>query len=141
MTTITITENQSIATIFDNSLIHELLNLAEQKSVAIDMIAQLPAASAEIAFALTFADSDLTKLLAITGKHNKLITTGHTKIAIKSEAMIDGVGFAAKVFDILNKLGCSPLLITTGLDEISLLVHAGCGRELEERLKAAFDVH
>jgi aspartokinase len=138
MINITVTENQSIATISDNSLICELLNHAAQKGVAIDMIAQLPSTSDEFAFAFTFADADLAKLLAITGRHEKLITTGHTKIAIKSEEMIDGVGFAAKVFAITQKADCSPLLITTGLDEISLLVHANCGRELEDKFRTTF---
>ena len=31
-------------------------------------------------------------------------------------------GFSAKVFNALKNVGCIPILVTTGVDEISLLV-------------------
>jgi len=134
---INITENQSIATFTETASIHEILTQAAQSGIVIDMIAQLPSAT-QIDLAFTFADEALPAFLKIVSEHKKSVSSNNTKIAIKSAEMITGTGFAAKVFAILNELDCSPLLITTGLDEISLLVHKNCAEELSQRFHANF---
>jgi len=145
MTNIIITDNQSIATFtgvsssYENSLICEILEKAAQAGIVIDMIGQLPATSAQISFAFTFADDSLTKLLPIINKEEKLITCGNVKITVKSQEMVDSAGFAAKVFGVLKNTDCRPLLITTGTDEISLLVHESCRNDLEMGLKKEFE--
>ena len=52
--------------------------------------------------------------------------TGHfdcnRKIVIKTGTMTNTIGFAARVFEILNGLSAMILMITTGEDEISVLI-------------------
>jgi aspartokinase len=144
MTKVIITENQSIATFnnisasYENSFIYSILEQAARSEIIIDMIAQSPATSDKISFAFTFSDDDMAKLLPIINKEEKLVTCGNVKITVKSEAMINGTGFAAKVFGVLKTLDCLPLLITTGIDEISILVHESSRNDLETALKDEF---
>jgi aspartokinase len=107
------------------------------------MIAQSPPTSDKISFAFSFCDDDMTKLLSITDKTEQpvsapLVNCGNCKVTVKSQDMVGGTGFAAKVFTVLKELNCSPLLVTTGIDEISLLVHKSDADSLEKSLKAAF---
>jgi len=145
MTNIIITENQSIAMFnnlsssYENSFISEILQQAASAGISIDMIAQSPATSDKISFAFTFADDDMTKLLPIFNKQEKLDNCGNVKVTVKSEEMVDGAGFAAKVFGVLKSLDCRPLLVTTGIDEISLLVHESNRSDLENQLKKEFN--
>jgi len=142
---IIITENQSVGTFndisasYENSFICEVLDKAATAGINIDMIAQSPAISDKISVAFSFADDDMTKILPIINKQEKLVTCGNVKVTVKSDEMINGVGFAARVFAVLKKLDCRPLLITTGIDEISLLVYDSCKNDLETELKKEFD--
>jgi aspartokinase len=139
MTNIIITENQSIATFAGGSSVCEILEQASRSGIVIDMIAQLPSASPECDLGFTFADSDMTAFLKIVKKQDKSVSCGNVKVTVKSQAMITGTGFAAKVFAALKAADCSPLLITTGIDEISLLIHESSRTALEEILRKSFD--
>ena len=44
-------------------------------------------------------------------------------------------GFAAKVFNLLNKIDAMILLITTGVDEISVLIRESDGEAAEAGLR------
>jgi aspartokinase len=150
MINIIITENQSIVTFknvpasYENSFIYGILEQAAKVGISIDMIAQSPATSDKISFGFTFGDDDMTKLMAIVNKQERasfpapLVTCGNVKITVKSRDMVDNSGFASKVFESLKKLDCLPLLITTGIDEISLLIHSSDRVDLERELSAAF---
>jgi len=149
---IIVTENQSIVTFnhvpahYENSFICNALEQAAAVGINIDMIAQSPATSDNISFGFTFADADMPKLLAIINAldHGKvaapLVNCGNVKIALKTEDMVGNTGFAAKVFDALKTIDCLPLLVTTGLDEISLLVHESALADLERELRKAFGI-
>jgi aspartokinase len=144
MTNIIITENQSIVTFnnvtatYENSFICDILEQAASAGVSIDMISQSTATSDKVSFSFTFADNAMTRLLPIINKHDKMLSTANVKITVKSQEMIDSAGFAGKVFSALKKTDCLPLLITTGLDEIALLVHQSNRIDLERELRASF---
>lgn len=144
MTDIIITENQSIATFnnvaasYENSFICSVLEKAAAAGVSIDMIAQSPATSDKISFGFTFDDENMTKLLPIINSQKPFINSGNVKVTVKSREMVDNAGFASKVFVALKKLDCLPLLVTTGIDEISILVHRSCRADLEKELREIF---
>jgi len=149
---IIITENQSVVTFnhvpahYENTFILSALEQAANVGINIDMIAQSPATSDKISFGFTFADEDMPKLLAIINSLDNenvaapLVNCGDVKITVKSEEMVGNSGFAAKVFRALKEIDCLPLLVTTGLDEISLLVRASDLADLEKELREAFGV-
>jgi aspartokinase len=149
---ITVTENQSIVTFnnvpacYEASFVLDALEHAANVGVNIDMIAQSPATSDKISFGFTFADEDMPKLLAIINSLDRgdtpppLVNCGDIKITVKTEEMVGNSGFAAKVFRVMKETECLPLLVTTGLDEISLLVRQSDFADLEKELKKAFGV-
>jgi aspartate kinase len=157
MPQVIITENQSAVTFnnvpasYENSFICRILEQAAKDGISIDMIAQSPATSDKISFGFTIDDNDMPKLLAITknlelipltkakqDSISPLINCGNVKVTVKSGKMVNNTGFAAKVFSALAKLNCCPLLITTGIDEISLLVGKSDKTDLERELELAF---
>ncbi|MCL2036326.1 MAG: aspartate kinase [Oscillospiraceae bacterium] len=151
MTQIIITEKQSIATFnnvpasYENSFIYGVLSKAAESGISIDMIAQSPATSDRISFGFTFEDAVLPGLLAIINKQEgsdiqPLVNFGNVKITVKSQEMIDSAGFASKVFGVLKEIDCLPLLVTTGIDEISMLVGEGSKTDLERELRKAFAI-
>jgi aspartate kinase len=144
MTKIIITENQSIVTFknvpaaYESSFICDILEQTARAGISVDMISQSPATSDKVSFGFTFDDENTAKLLPIIKEHNKMVNSGNVKIAVKSQDMITGTGFASKVFAVLKGLNCLPLLVTTGIDEISLLVHQSDKADLESRLRKVF---
>ncbi|MCL2071570.1 MAG: aspartate kinase [Oscillospiraceae bacterium] len=153
---------------YENSFICAVLEQAAAEGINIDMIAQSPATSDKISFGFTFGDDDMTKLLKIINSKEKmteiqppivnvgnvvkvyksnndissysppLINSGNVKVTVKSREMVDNTGFASKVFSALKKLGCLPLLVTTGVDEISMLIHHSVRVDLEKELRDIF---
>ncbi|MCL1904163.1 MAG: aspartate kinase [Oscillospiraceae bacterium] len=151
MTDIIVNENQSIVTFnnvaasYENSFICGILERAAKSEISIDMISQAPATSERISFGFTFYDDDLTKLLSIINSCQlseanckPLVNSGNVKVTVKSREMIDNAGFAEKVFAVLRNINCVPLLITTGIDEISLLVQGSAGNDLAKALSETF---
>ncbi len=51
-----------------------------------------------------------------------MINGSNRKIVIETGVMANSIGFAARVFEILNRLDAMILMITTGVDEISVLI-------------------
>ncbi|MCL2087814.1 MAG: aspartate kinase [Oscillospiraceae bacterium] len=145
-TTVNRFENISIATFnrieSDNwaCFVTDIFSRAAQAGVNIDMITQSPGVTNLLSLAFTFKDEDMPKLLGLVNdaagikKNPPLVNVGNVKFIIKSPEMANNVGFAAKVFDSLKKFDCLPLLITTALDEISLLVSESCAADLEMEL-------
>ncbi|MDR0196981.1 MAG: aspartate kinase [Oscillospiraceae bacterium] len=148
-TQIIITEGQSIVTFnnvsasYQSAFIRDVFAEAAEAGINIDMIAQSPATSDKISFGFTFSDDDMPKLLTIINSRggdraHPLINCGNVKITVKSRDMVTSTGFASRVFDVLRKSDCLPLLVTTGLDEISLLVYESAHADLERELKGVF---
>ncbi|MDR1753301.1 MAG: aspartate kinase [Eubacterium sp.] len=112
--------------------------------INIDMITQSPGMTGNLSLGFTFEDADIPKLLTVVNeitqykKNPPMVNVGNVKIIIKSTEMEDSVGFAKKVFGALYKIDCIPLLITTALDEISLLVHESARSDLESELAKDF---
>jgi aspartokinase len=147
-TTVTPTPNVSIVTFnnvparYENTFICEVFEKSAAAGINIDMISQTPATSDKISFGFTFPDDDMPKLLTIVNSFSHITTpminVGNVKITVKSGDMITGTGFASRAFNALRGLDCLPLLVTTGIDEISMLVYEADAGDLEEKLKEVF---
>jgi len=129
---------------YENTFICEVFEKAAEADINIDMISQAPATSDKLSFGFTFRDDDMPKLISIInsissgGELTPMINVGNVKITVKSSEMITGTGFASRVFDALRDLDCLPLLVTTGIDEISLLVYESSQADLETKLTESF---
>ncbi len=82
----------------------------------------------------------LTVVKRLKEKHyiTPMINSSNRKIVIKTGEMEAQAGFAAKVFNLLNKIDAMILLITTGVDEISVLIRESDGEAAEAGLRELF---
>ena len=123
MTDIKVYENISIVTFSDvpsrKRFVSTTLSAVAESGINVDMI------------------SLLTVLPRITAVHGitPCVNSGNVKIVIKSEEMIDQAGFAAKVFQACENICADVMLITTSVDEISLLVGDSFAASLPEEIK------
>jgi len=129
-----------------------MLGIFEKTSAAgisVDMISNAPSASDSAEYGFTFPDADMPGLLAILGrvtgekngsadkrKPKVMISCGHVKFVIKSDME---TGFAERVFRALKNSGCTPLLTSSGISEISLLVSENSLVDLKTQLEKEFD--
>lgn len=145
---ITVTENVSAVT-FNNvplykTIMEDTLTAVAEAGINIDMISMTAPTSERFGFGFTLDDDDMPKLLSVVktlkDKHNitPMINSGNRKIVIKTGEMEAQAGFAAKVFNLLNKIDAMILLITTGVDEISVLIRESDGEAAEAGLKELF---
>ena len=67
-----------------------------------------------------------------------LVSCGNVKISVKTSDMINGKGFAMKVFSVLSELNITPILVTTSEDEISVVVRASDSSDFEKKLMSVF---
>ena len=129
---ITVTENVSVVT-FNNvplykTIMEDTLAAVAEASINIDMISMNAPTSERFGFGFTLSDDDMGKLLKVakelSDKHaiKPMINSGNRKILIKTSEMEHQAGFAAKVFAVLNRIDAMILLVTTGVDEISVVV-------------------
>lgn len=145
---ITVTEQISVITFGaipaenENSLIYQIFKEAAQKKVLIDMISRVPAAADKTSVGFTFRDGDTPEILKIASTlpygGTPIISSGNVKIVVQSEEMIDGTGFAERVFEALCTVNAVPILITTALDEISMIVRESDSVELQQKLNEIF---
>ena len=145
---ITVTENVSAVT-FNNvplykTIMEDTLTAVAEAGINIDMISMTAPTSERFGFGFTLDDDDMPKLLTVV-KHLKekhditpMINSSNRKIVIKTGEMEAQAGFAAKVFNLLNKIDAMILLITTGVDEISVLIRESDGEAAEAGLKELF---
>ena len=122
---ITVTENVSAVT-FNNvplykTIMEDTLTAVAEAGINIDMISMTAPTSERFGFGFTLDDDDMPKLLTVV-KHLKekhditpMINSSNRKIVIKTGEMEAQAGFAAKVFNLLNKIDAMILLITTVL--------------------------
>ena len=145
---ITVTENVSAVT-FNNvplykTIMEDTLTAVAEAGINIDMISMTAPTSERFGFGFTLDDDDMPKLLTVV-KHLKekhditpMINSSNRKIVIKTGEMEAQAGFAAKVFNLLNKMDAMILLITTGVDEISVLIRESDGEAAEAGLRELF---
>ena len=128
---------------FENTFICEVFEKSAEAGINIDMISQAPATSDKISFGFTFLDDDMPKLISIINRISRnltpMINVGNVKVTVKSDEMVNSTGFASRVMGVLRDLDCLPLLVTTGLDEISVLVYESDLTDLEKNLKESFE--
>ncbi len=145
---ITVTENVSAVT-FNNvplykTIMEDTLTAVAEAGINIDMISMTAPTSERFGFGFTLDDDDMPKLLSVVKtlkeKHDitPMINSGNRKIVIKTGEMEAQAGFAAKVFNLLNKIDAMILLITTGVDEISVLIRESDGEAAEAGLRELF---
>ena len=145
---ITVTENVSAVT-FNNvplykTIMEDTLTAVAEAGINIDMISMSAPTSERFGFGFTLDDDDMPKLLTVVKrlkeKHDitPMINSSNRKIVIKTGEMEAQAGFAAKVFNLLNKIDAMILLITTGVDEISVLIRESDGEAAEAGLRELF---
>ena len=145
---ITVTENVSAVT-FNNvplykTIMEDTLTAVAEAGINIDMISMTAPTSERFGFGFTLDDDDMPKLLTVVKrlkeKHDitPMINSSNLKIVIKTGEMEAQAGFAAKVFNLLNKIDAMILLITTGVDEISVLIRESDGEAAEAGLRELF---
>ena len=145
---ITVTENVSAVT-FNNvplykTIMEDTLTAVAEAGINIDMISLTAPTSERFGFGFTLDDDDMPKLLTVVKrlkeKHDitPMINSSNRKIVIKTGEMEAQAGFAAKVFNLLNKIDAMILLITTGVDEISVLIRESDGEAAEAGLRELF---
>lgn len=129
---IEVTENVS-AVSFNNVPLNKTIMEDTLKTVAgarinVDMISMTAPTSEIFSFGFTVNDEDMPKLLKMNKQLKDvsgvapMINSSNRKIVIKTGEMTETIGFAARVFEILNRLEAMILMITTGVDEISMLI-------------------
>ena len=146
---ITVTENVSAVT-FNNvplykTIMEDTLTAVAEAGINIDMISMTAPTSERFGFGFTLDDDDMPKLLGVIKtlkeRHDitPMINSTNRKIVIKTGEMEAQAGFAAKVFNLLNKIDAMILLITTGVDEISVLIRESDGDAAEAGLREMFE--
>ena len=129
---INVTENVS-AVSFNNvplnkTIMEDTLKIVAAAGVNVDMISMTAPTQEIFSFGFTVNDEDMPKMLGTVGSLkakgvvSPMINSGNRKIVIKTGEMTETIGFAARVFEILNRLEAMILMITTGEDEISVLI-------------------
>lgn len=120
---------------------YEIFDRIGKGGIDIDMVSMEITAGDIMGVGFTLRDDDLPRLLPLI-KSDKITTPvvncGNVKLLIKSEDMVGCPGFAARVFSALYKADCVPLLVTTGIDEISVLVRDSDSAEAERAVKELF---
>ncbi len=129
---IDVTENVSAVSFYnvplDRTIMEDTLKIVADAGINVDMISMTAPTSEIFSFGFTVNDDEIPKLLGVVKKLREkdcvspMINSGNRKIVIKTGKMTNNVGYAAKVFEILNKLSAMILMITTGIDEISVLI-------------------
>ncbi len=129
---IDVTENVS-AVSFNNvplnkTVMEDTLRAVASVGINVDMISMTAPTSEIFSFGFTISDDDTPKLLGVVkqlkekGGVSPMINGSNRKIVIQTGVMANSIGFAARVFEILNRLDAMILMITTGVDEISVLI-------------------
>lgn len=129
---IEVTENVS-AVSFNNvplnkTIMEDTLKAVASVGINLDMISMTAPTSEIFSFGFTVNDEDMPKLLKMSKQLKEIsgvspmINSSNRKIVIKTGEMTETIGFAARVFRILNSLEAMILMITTGVDEISMLI-------------------
>ncbi len=119
----------------------EIFDRIGKGGIDIDMVSMEMTAGDMLNVGFTLKDDDLPKLLPLIKSDRittPVINCGNVKLLIKSDEMVGCPGFAARIFTALQSKNCMPLIVTTGINEISLLVRESEGAEAEKTLREMF---
>ncbi len=112
----------------NKTIMEDTLKIVADAGVNVDMISMTAPTQEIFSFGFTILDEDMPKLVGTVGELkakgciSPMINSGNRKIVIKTGEMTETIGFAARVFEILNRLEAMILMITTSVDEISVLI-------------------
>lgn len=112
----------------NKTIMEDTLRIVAGAGINVDMISMTAPTSEIFSFGFTMSDDDMPKLVGLVKKLKEMggvspmINGSNRKIVIKTGEMTETIGFAARVFEILNRLDAMILMITTGVDEISVLI-------------------
>lgn len=129
----------------NRTIMEDTLTLVAKAGINIDMISMTAPTSEIFSFGFTVSDDDMAKLLAVVKELKEkdavtpMINSGNRKIVIKTSAMEAQAGFAARVFEMLNRIDAMILLITTGVDEISVLIRESDADAAEAEFRRMFE--
>ncbi len=126
----------------DNTVYSVIFDKIGKAGIDLDMISADLAVNDSLCIGFTLADEDLPKLLPLMKSENittPVINCGNVKFIIQTESMVNCPGFAAKVFVALNSLKCTPVMVTTGVYEISLLVRDSDSADVAKALSKLFE--
>lgn len=143
-----VTENVS-AVSFNNvalnkTIMEDTLRAVADAGIVVDMISMTQPTSEIFSFGFTVDDDDMPKLLGVVKQLREkdgitpMINSSNRKIVIKTPDMVKSTGVAARVLEILNRIDAMILQITTGVDEISVLIRHSDGEAAEEALREEF---
>lgn len=125
-----------------NIAAYDIFNRIGAGNIDIDMISVELALNDTLFVGFTLSDEDLPRLLPLIKSENistPTVNCGNVKFVIQSEDMINAPGYAAKVFTALKNAGSTPLLITTSVDEISILVRDSDSGDVGIALEKIFE--
>ncbi len=126
----------------DSSVYCDIFDKIGKAGIDLDMISTDLAINDTMFIGFTVEDKEMPRLLPLI-KSEKIstprINCGNVKFVLKSQDMVNCPGFSAKVFNALKNAGCIPILVTTGVDEISLLVTDSDSAEAARTLDALFN--
>lgn len=120
----------------------EILDRIGKAGINLDMISADLAVNDTFCIGFTVDDEDLPRLLPLIKDKDistPVINCGNVKFIIRSQSMINTPGFAARVFSELKNAGCVPILITTGVDEISMLVSDSDSADVGKAMAEMFE--
>lgn len=125
----------------DSSVYCDIFDKIGKAGIDLDMISTDLAINDTVFIGFTVEDKEMPRLLPLI-KSEKIstprINCGNVKFVLKSQDMVNCPGFSAKVFNALKNAGCIPILVTTGVDEISLLVTDSDSAEAARALERLF---
>ena len=127
------------------TIMEDTLTAVAGAGINIDMISMTAPTSERFGFGFTLDDDDMPKLLGVlkqlkeSHKITPMINSGNRKIVIKTDEMEAQAGFAARVFEMLNRIDAMILLITTGVDEISVLIRESDADAAEAEFRRMFE--
>lgn len=123
------------------SVVCDIMNTIGNAGIDLDMISLEVSPSNKINAGFTFEDANLSSLIKAVKGFNvptPIINCGNVKFVLKSPEMIGKAGFTASVLTAIHSIGCTPLLITTGIDEISILVSNSDSADVAKKLEEMF---
>ena len=126
----------------ENEFIMSVLEAACECDINIDMISKAYLSTDCSSIGFSIDDEAIPRFIKAVKPLNltkpPMISCGNVKIVIKSEDMITERGFALSVFSVLSSLSTIPLLITTAIDEISVIIRESEAEKAVQYLKNLF---
>ncbi len=126
----------------ENEFIISVLEASCEQDINIDMISKAYLSTDCSSIGFSIGDEAIPCFIKAVKQLNlakpPMISCGNVKIVIKSEDMITEKGFALSVFSVLASLDTIPLLITTAVDEISVIIRESEAEKAVQYLKNLF---